>query len=365
MTTSRRVFGLAVVWAAAAFAQVDVAEKAVQDLEFPAALKALETARKQPGNDRATTIRINELTAITLATMGQEAKALKAFEALLTLVPDYKLAGNNPPRVTTSFYEARGWLDQNKPLEGRQLPGVAKDGLITQLKVEVTNDPLKLIKEVRFSILVDGKVSEVDVPVTAALVTAPANAQRLSWWAVLLGEKKSVLKELASARSPRIEAAAPLPVAVKPKETKKPELKPAPVPEPVVEAVPEDKGPAISEWVEPARPLGGQKIGSIVVMGGGVVAVGLGVVFGVVSNGTKARVSGATTDATGRVTGLTQKQALALDAEQRTEASLANVFIISGVALAAGGAALFIFSHEETTVALVPSAGGVGLAGTF
>jgi hypothetical protein len=100
-------------------------------------------------------------------------------------------------------------------------------------------------------------------------------------------------------------------------------------------------------------------------MGGGVGVAGLGIVFGLISNGTKAKVTGATTDGTGRITGLTQKQALALDAEQRTEASLANVFIITGAALAAGGVTLFVLSIDDAKVALVPTVGGIGVAGTF
>lgn len=359
--TSSRLIGLGLVLAlfpGGAFAQVDKAEQALQDLEYPNALKALEVARKQPGNDRATTLRITELQAIVLATMGQEAKALKAFQVLFSLAPDFKLSGNHPPRVTTVLYEARGWLDANKPLSARQLPGVAKEGLITELQVELINDPLKLVKELRFHLLVEGKASEVKVPATGALVTAPANVQRLSWWVELLGEKEAVLKELASATSPRLEAAAPLPVAVKAKE---PELKAEPRPEPVVE----EKAPEISEWVEPARPLSGTRVGAIALMGGGVAAAGVGIVFGVLANGTRAKVTSATLDATGRVVGLTQKEALALDAQQRTEATLANVLIISGAALAAGGVTLFLLSREEATVALAPSAGGLSLTGTF
>lgn len=348
-----------------AVAQVDKAEKALRDLEYPAALKALDAASKQVGNDRATTLRIYELQAITLATMGQDAKALKAFQVVFSLAPDFKLTGNHPPRVTTAFYEARGWLDQNKALDAKQLPAVTKDGLVTQLKVELINDPLKLIKEVRFSVLIEGgKVTDVDVPVTGLTVTAPASVQRLSWWATLLGDKKAALKELSSASSPRIEAAAPLPVAVKPKvEEPKPDLKLQPKPEPVVEA-PEEK-PEISAWEEPAKPMSGKRVASIALMGGGAAVAGLGIVFGVISNGTKAKVTGATTDASGRVTGLTQRDALALDAQQRTEASLANVFIISGAALAAGGVTLLILSLDDTKVALVPTAGGVALAGSF
>jgi hypothetical protein len=364
--TPRTILVLAVLGALPAVAQVDKAEKALRDLECPAALKALDAASKQVGNDRATTLRIYELQAITLATMGQDAKALKAFQALFSLSPDFKLTGNHPPRVTTAFYEARGWLDQSKALDAKQLPSVTKDGLVTQLKVELINDPLKLIKEVRFSVLVEGgKVSDVDVPVTGLTVTAPASVPRLSWWATLLGEKKAALKELSSASSPRIEAAAPLPVAVKPKvEEPKPDLKPQPKVEPVVEA-PEEKAAEISAWEEPAKPMSGKRVASIALMGGGAAVAGLGIVFGVISNGTKAKVTGAATDASGRVTGLTQKDALALDAQQRTEASLANVFIISGAALAAGGVTLLILSLDDTKVSLVPAAGGVGLVGAF
>lgn len=342
-----------------AFAQaaplMEKAESAVRDLEYSDALKLLEAARKQVGNDRATTLRLYELQAITLATLGQEAKALKALQVVFSLAPGFKLTGNHPPRVTTVFYEARGWLDQHKPLEARQLPGVAKDGLITQLKVELINDPLKLVKTVRFHLNVEGKVTEVDVPATAGLVVAPANVQRLSWWASLLGEKEAVLRELSSAASPRIEAAAPLPVPVA-----KVEKEPVKVVRP-----PEEKNPEITEWVEPARPMPGARVGAIALLGGGAAVAGLGVVFGVMANGTSAQVTGAQTDSNGRVTGLTQKEALALDAQQRTEASLANVFIISGAALAAGGVTLLIVSLDDTQVALVPAAGGVSLAGSF
>lgn len=362
MTTLRSLALLLVLVPVAAFAQVDKAEKALRELEYPEALKALEAAKKQVGNDRATTLRIHELQAIVLATMGQEAKALKAFEVVFSLAPDFKLTGNHPPRVTTVFYEARGWIDQNKPLEVRQLPGVAKQGLITELQVEVANDPLKLIKEVRFSVLVDGKVSEVEVPVTGAILSIPANVQRLSWWATALGEKKSVLAELSSQSSPRIEAAAPLPVAARPKNVEPaPQLKPAPEPEPVVAA----KEPEIAAWEEPAQPMPGKRVVSIALMGGGVAVAGLGIVFGAMSSATRAQVTFAQTDSSGRVIGLTQKDALALDAQQRTQATVANVFLISGAALAAGGVTLLILSLDDTKVALVPTVGGVGLAGSF
>lgn len=353
-----RFLTVLVVLSATALAQpqalVETAEKQVKDLEYPAALKTLEAVRKAGNTDRATTVRFAELYAITLATLGQEAKALKAFQVLLALSPEFKLAGNYPPRVTTVFYEARG---SSAVIDAKQVPAVAKAGLLPELVVELSPDPLKLVKEVRFNVLVDGKVTVTDVAVSGPRVVVPVNVQRLSWWVVVLGEQKMALKELSSAASPRIEAAAPLPVPASVLKT----------PEPVVSAPPPppEEGPVIGEWAELPKPMPAKRIAAIGVLSGAAVALGIGIGFGVASNGTRAKVAAATTDSAGRITGLTQREALALDAQQRTEATVANVLIISGAALAAGGAALIIFSRDEVSVALVPAGGGLSAVGRF
>ena len=41
------------------------------------------------------------------------------------------------------------------------------------------------------------------------------------------------------------------------------------------------------------------------------------------------------------------------------------MFIITGAALAAGGVTLFVVSLNDTSVALLPAAGGVSVAGSF
>ncbi len=103
VTTLRPLGLLCALLPSLTFAQVEKAEKAVRDLEYPEALKALEVARKQVGNDKATTLRIYELQAITLATLGQDAKALKAFQVVFSLVPEFKLSGNFPSLVLPSL----------------------------------------------------------------------------------------------------------------------------------------------------------------------------------------------------------------------------------------------------------------------
>jgi hypothetical protein len=358
------LLSFSLVAAAQPQAQLEQAEKAVRELEYSTALKLLDGLRKTGNTDRATTVRVAELTAITLATLGQDTKALKAFQVVLSLEPDFKLQGSYPPRVTTAFYEARGWVDANKALEAKQLPTAPKNGVLPELQVELINDPLKLVKEVRFFVLVDGKLTTTDVAVTGAKVSAPVNLPRVAWWAALLGEQKAVLAELGSPNAARTEAAPPLPVAAnKPKPD---ELKPRPEPMPVVEPA-RDEAP-IGAWETPepaAAPMNGKRVAAIGLVAGAAVVAGVGIGFGVMANGTKAKVSGATTDADGRITGLTQREALVLDAQQRTQATIANVLIISGAALAAGGVTLFILSRDEATVALVPAGAGLGVVGTF
>lgn len=389
----RWLFSLTIVFASLAHAAdanalLDKAEAAMKDLEYNEALKSIEAARKENNNSRDTMLRLYELQAVSLATLGQEAKALKAFQSLLTLTPDFRLSGKFPPKVTTVFFEARSWIESKKAIAARGGGSVITPGLVKEVKVEVTNDPLKLAKEVRFHFTLDGKPKDVDVAITSTTVTAPVNAPKVSWWAELLGEKDASLLSIGSAEKPWNEVApdAPAPVAVvkpadPPKTDPKPELKPAPKndPPPVVAkndpppppppAAKKDD-PAIDAWAEmpsttKTAPPPPTRIAGIAVAGAGVVAAGVGVVFGVMASATAAKITGAEKDASGRITGLTRTDALALDAQQRSQATIANILIISGAALAAGGATLIILSTRDTQVALVPQAGGAAVVGSF
>ncbi len=363
MISAVAMLGASVALADAA-ALLDRAEAQVRDLEYGEALKALEAARKEPNNSRATMLRLYELQSVTLATLGQEAKALKAFQALLSLDPEFKLKGKPPPRVTTVFFEARSWVDQNKPLAVRAVGATFGPGVVKDVKVEITNDPLKLIKEVRFHLVLDGKPRDVDVAVSAVTVSTPIGAPRVSWWAEALTEKDAVLVTLGDATKPMSEVApdAPKPVAV---VERKPDPKPAVEPTPAVV----EPGPPIDAWAEPsppAPPMAPLRIVGLSLGAGAVVSVGLGALFGALANGTAAQINNAPRDDAGRITGLTQAQALTLDGQQRGQAAAANVLFVASGALLAGGVTLFILGGQSNPqVALVPAPGGVGLVGTF
>lgn len=367
-SASRWIIAVATVAALSAHAAstaelLDKADAAIRDLEYGDAVKALELAKKEVSNTREQMVRLYELQSLALATLGKEQPAMKAFQSLLSLDPEYKLKGKQPPRVTTAYFEARSWIDSKRPLAGRQAGASFAPGVVKEVKVELTNDPLKLVKEVRFHLVLDGKPRDVDVPVTTTVtVSAPVEAPRVSWWAEGLGEKKAVLLKLGDAASAKSEVAPDAP-----KVEPKPELKPAPT---LTETKKPDDEP-MKAWAEPEpppTPMKPLRIAGLAAAGGGVVAAGLGVAFGAMANGTAAKITGAEKDAAGRITSLTRVDALALDQQQRTQATLANVLLVSGGVLVAGGAALFFLggsSSSEPSVALVPALNGVGLTGSF
>jgi len=98
----------------------------------------------------------------------------------------------------------------------------------------------------------------------------------------------------------------------------------------------------------------------------GAVAGGVGVAFGVNSSATRAKVTGATKDDTGKVVSLTQVQAAALEANAKQDALIANVLFAAGGTLGAAGLVLTIVGPSGEPVAqLTPFGAGLQLAGSF
>ena len=227
------------------------------------------------------------------------------------------------------------------------------------------------MKEVRFHLVLDGKPRDVDVAVSAVTVSTAIGAPRVSWWAEALTEKDAALVTLGDATKPMSEVApaAPKPVATVARPL---ELKPSPAleptPPPAVEPRPAEV-PAVDAWAEPSKPaapMAPLRIVGISLGAGAVVCAGLGVLFRALANGTAAQITGAARDASGRITGLTQPQALTLDAQQRGQATAANVLFVASGALLAGGVTLFLLGGDSgPQVALVPRPARVGLVGTI
>lgn len=357
---------LVVLFAFPAFAgpnpSLDKATRHFADLNYLEASKAIDSALKQPGNDRETLLKILELDAILLATLNQSSKSTHVFEQLLSLNPDFALTGNHPPRVTTAFFEARAWAAENGRLEARPLYALVEPGNVKAVRVEVTKDPAKLVKKVRFNIAGAQVVSLVVGGIASGAPKVPATD--VSWWAQLLGDKDAVLADVGSAAWPTNEAAPP-----RPAQPEKPqpvanaaEKKDAPVVAPLPLPLPP---PPLVKAQAPSTQPPAKRIAAYSLLGGAALFAGLGIGFGAAANSTRAQVDAAPTNSEGQVTNMSQRQALELDATQRVQATAANVFYISAAALAVAGGSLYFLSRSDGSVALVPAGPGVAVVGTF
>lgn len=306
------------------------ARKLIDDLELEAALKSLDVVEKTEGNDRATLLELYTLQGIAFGTLGKEAKTRDAFRKLLVLEPGAKIPADLPPRVRTPFFEAKDWSSTNGPLVVRgsaQLDG----GRVRSVSVTIEKDVLRLAKSIRFHL---SATEAQEVALSGGSARLTVGRATVSWWAEVLTDRKGVLLEVGSAQHPREDG----------------EMGTA-----AVET--ETAAPVAGGWRRPA---------GIVVLGVGAVAAGVGVVLGLQANEARAKLAAATRDELGRVTSLTQRDAVALEASSRTQATAANVLFGVGGALAAAGVVLIVLGPSaEPAVALSPAPGGLVLTGAF
>jgi hypothetical protein len=230
---------------------------------------------------------------------------------------------------------------------------------VRALTVEITNDPLRLAREVRFVTLEDGKPRPTDVALVGSRASLSVEAPRVEWFAIVLGERKAGLLELRSEKAPMTDGVSstdPLPFPKAPAGSPAPSPRADPAPPPVV---------AVEAPAPTARPMSGLRLAGIGVGAGGVVAIGVGTVFGVMAQATSAKVANAERDASGRIIGLTRVEGLALDEQQRTQAVLANTFWIAGGAMAATGVVLFFLGRDVGEVTVIPMGSGLAVTGRF
>jgi hypothetical protein len=368
--------------ASAAFAQsnpeLEKANRFLFDQKFAEASRALEAAAKVPNNSRETVLRIYELQGIVYGQLGQSTKAREAFQMMLSLDPKRELNGKYNQKVTAAFAAAKDWASVNPALEFKAAKAALSDkGRVMQLAAKVKNDLMKMVKKVRFHIKVDeGKWTVAESELQGAYAAADIDAAGVEWWAELLGENDRVLMlagtESAPVREGKVKNPTPVAVADAPKKEKEKEKEPEKEEVKVAESkvTPVERTEVRREADEPAtsssplRPLG------IALVGVGVVGVGVGAAFGVMSNGARSRISGAAKDSLDRVTGITQKEAYALDASAKSNATLANVMFGVGAGVAIVGGILWIVggtssSSESASLSVSPTVGGVVASGTF
>ncbi|MDC0707494.1 hypothetical protein POL68_03330 [Stigmatella sp. ncwal1] len=303
-------------WGEAPNADLPRARRLLESLRYAEASRALEAARAQPGNGRDTLLEILELQGVVAAMLQQPTKARTEFQTLLVLAPDRQLKGDYAPRVVTPFFEAKAWVtDQQAALRLEAVPTVPQDTTLERIAVRTPADLLKLGRAVRFHLSEDGAPwRQQESPLSGGQAAVAVKGRRVQWWAELLDGRQAVLTTMGSATAPQT-ANVPLPQALIPALTSASE------------------GPAVdtassSPWRRAAYVCLGVAVGSGAVGG----------YFGLRSRSARADVEGAAVNEQGLTTGLTQKEAYALDDRARSSARLANILLgVAGAATLAGG----------------------------
>ncbi|MDX2013598.1 MAG: hypothetical protein SFW67_25620 [Myxococcaceae bacterium] len=332
---------------------LEKAQQLLAQRKYPDALKALEAAEKKGGLDRDSFLTLLETKGLALASTNKLDAAELAFRAVLGVDPRRELSGKYAGAVNKPIDAAKAWIKDNGPISIVALdPGVSA-GRVKQVSLAVKNDPQAVVKAVKFYVKMDGGSWK---PSDAALVNGAASldtdADAVEWWAELQDATKNQVAFLGSALKP-IRNTAPAPVAAvvsPPAPEKKPEPEPTkaePAPAPMAEATATTSSPSVS----------GTRIAGYALLGAGVIALGVGTYFGVTASGQAAAIR------TDNVPGANQADLFARDQARIQNATLANVFIISGAVVAAGGAVLWFLGAPDAPVAVVPM-GPTGLAVT-
>jgi hypothetical protein len=340
-------------------AELKRAEAAVSNLRYDDALTALSRARAVRGNDRPTLLRILEMQGVVAGQLRKSKIAEAAFRELLVLDPDHHLSKDYNPRVMTPFYEAKRIVAEKGSLAIRPLDAELSSGQLHSIGLQIDSDPLAMSRAVRFHWRPGNGdwLEAIGIPLSGK-ARNPVTGSDVFWWAELLGDQDAVLSLLGSAEAPRIEHGAPVAPAATPSKSADAFVAPPPPPPPPATVSPEAVAVAT-----PALPgSSGARIGSYVLVGGALVAGGVGGYFGYQSQQDYSTVQKTLAGNQNPVTSATERKTTDINNQSKQYAIVANVLFGAAGVLAAGGIALW-FMGGSVTVA--PSPTGASVSGSF
>lgn len=284
---------------------------ALDELKYDEALKLLPPEAEVKGFTRDELISWFSTRALALLNLKRDDEAKATFNRLFVFAPDWKLPDHYGPRVQTLVGSSKAEADGH--------------GLVTLTlsggTLKVTKDKLGVATGLEIFWKVDGgAIEQRSVPLADTPAPWPTG-KRVEAWARVVGMGGSSLVDWGSEASPqRIEA----PVSV-------------------ARAAPAQVGLGAPAFIG---------LGALV---GAAAAAVAGTAFAVSSQDAEKAFAVVTRDAEGRITSLTQRQALALDNRSRSDATAAGIFFTVAAGLAATGTGLILFDRISAT----PSPGGI------
>ena len=360
LTRSAGVLLLILATGAAAQSAQDGLKKArslAASNKFAPALKLVDKALVEPGNDLETTLELLELSGVCNAGLKKAAPAKLAFQKLLSLAPSYVLNRKGPPVVFQVFADAKASAE---PLNIQPTVPDMSSGKITDVAVEVTADPFKMAKTILFNYrAVGGKWHTRAVPVVIGRVAAKVDGtDKVEWYATVLGPNDAEVLRIRNVDSPITHTyRAP---SVQPKVAEAPRRGDPAVKEPSSSSpsssstvppserlMPDPAREVPIEVIEPGRhakswvgPL------SWTLIGAGAVAGGVGTYFGFQSQSARNQFGNATSG-TGVVIGLTRARALQLNSQAQSGALVGNTLWVTAGVLIITGILVRVFGPTE------------------
>ncbi len=299
------------------------AEKSCQDLKIVACLKELDTVLATESLDLDAHLSSLRLKGIVAAQANKPAKAQEALRKLFVLSPDHAVPTSYAPRVNTQILEARAWAKEQGALTVEAISQVTPSKAL-RVGLRVTADVFAYARSVRLHVASSkGEWTRKEVVFNAAEASVDVDARSVEWWAQLLGENDSVLREFGSALKPLTHG---LPAVV--------EAKPSLVVSPEVQAKVSEAPAAV---LVPAPAPARFRPAALAVAGVGVGLLVAGLYFASSASALRRDLQQPQLNDMG-VSLRTQVEANQLNSQMQTQSWVANgLFIGSGLALLSSG----------------------------
>jgi len=130
------------------------AETLFTQLEYGKALAAAERALTAADAEPVDLVQAYLIQGLCLSAQGKNKEAVGAFQRLLAIEPGYKLSRDVSPKLSPSFYQAKGLAAEQKPITLEHQPPAAPDSLGgLALPATLVADPYKMVRSVRVMLL--------------------------------------------------------------------------------------------------------------------------------------------------------------------------------------------------------------------
>lgn len=197
---------------------LEKAEQAYANLDYEQANKIAQTVVKQHGLSHAEIVRAYRIIGVTHAILDHDDAARDAFVMLLTYEPDYQADQNLGPKVTTPFYEARGFWRGQPVKPGIDATATVHAKAAGSLKVTL-RDPSHIVKRAEVGYRWGATGPFKTRPITAGdqvnvdLAEAPSGTTRFDYYVQAFDDKDNAVLESGNAQTPKTVTVPPEPVA--------------------------------------------------------------------------------------------------------------------------------------------------------